>query len=250
MLTSTERVARTRIRVSPSEAGPCRVRTAISHSDATAAAVRPMLTSRGSTHARISLVPEGALLLAGDTVEIDITVDPGGRLDLDEPSGTVAFDMRGGTARWHVRVELGADAVLTWAGQPFVVSAGADVDRSLQVRYAPGARLAIRETLVLGRYGEPPGTVRQTATVLERPYRPVLLEDLPLDADSATWLLGGHRVMTSVLYVGDAATSGIGPGDDRYDLDTAGAVLWRRLGIEAHEAAIPDAWSAAVRALG
>lgn len=216
-------------------------------SDPTVALVRPMVLHHDAHTARVSLVPEGALLLAGDAIEIDVTVDPGARLDLVEPGGTVAFDMRGGRARWDVRIRLGNDAVMTWAGEPFVVAAGADVARHLDVGLGRGATLAMRETLVLGRYGEWPGRVRQyTRAAVEGV--PALVEDLPLDASTAPGLLGGHRVMCSVLLLGRDLPLALEP-EERYDLD-AGGHLWRRLGAQAHEAGLSEAWATAVRAIG
>ncbi len=241
MLTSTERLGRTRLRVSPGTGtGRCRVRTATTQSDPTASVVRPVLVAHDRRGAQVSLVPEGALLLAGDAVEIDVTVDAGMSLDLVEPGGTVAFDMRGGTARWDVRIELGDGARLSWAGLPFVVSEGADVTRSLRVRCGAGAQLLVREVLVLGRFGEGPGRLRQTTTVLDGDGRPVLVEDLPLGPDSATLLLGGHRVLSSVLALGTDLPADDRP--DRYDLAAPGAVLWRRLGHQAHEAELAAVW--------
>jgi len=249
MLTSTDRVGRTRIRVSADpDGGRCRVRTAMTGSDPSVPMVRPMVLHHDAHTARVSLVPEGALLLSGDAIEIDVTVDPGARLELVEPGGTVAFDMRGGRARWDVRIRLGNDAVLTWAGEPFVVAAGADVTRSLDMRLGRGASLAMRETLVLGRYGEWPGRVRQH-TQAALVGVPVLVEDLPLDATTAPGLLGGHRVVCSVLLLGRELPTDAVATVDRYDLDTGGH-LWRRLGTQAHEAGLPDAWAAAVRAIG
>ncbi len=102
------------------------------------------------------------------------------------------------------------------------------------------ARLSLRETLVLGRYGEQPGSVHQTTTVHD-PAGPVLVEDLPLDAASAAWLLGGSRVVSSVLSVG----ADVPETDDdlhRYDLDRPGSVLWRRLGQQAHDVELTAAW--------
>lgn len=246
MLTSTERVGRTRVRVTGDpDGGRCRVRTAMTGSDPATALLRPMVLHHDARAARISLVPEGALLLAGDAIEIDVTVDAGARLDLVEPGGTVAFDMRGRRARWDVRIRLGRGAVLTWAGEPFVVASGADVSRRLDVHLDAGAALALRETVVLGRFAEQPGRLHQrTQVTAER--RPVLVEDLPLDATSVPGLLGGHRVMASVLLLGDQLRSGSDLRPDRYDLD-AGGHLWRRLGAQAHEAALPDAWAEALR---
>lgn len=249
MLTSTERIGRTRVRVTADPDGArCRVRSAMTGSVPTAAMVRPMVLHHDARGARISLVPEGALLLAGDAIEIDVTVDAGARLDLVEPGGTVAFDMRGGRARWDVRIRLGAGAVLTWAGEPFIVAAGADVVRCLDVGIARGASLAMRETLVLGRFGEGPGRVRQHTKVTVD-STPVLVEELPLDASTAPGLLGGHRVMSTVLLLRPAIDSPPEPAQDRYDLDVGGH-LWRRLASQAHQASLEAGWAVAVRTIG
>ncbi|KRB73882.1 hypothetical protein ASE01_17880 [Nocardioides sp. Root190] len=242
VLTSTERWSRTRLRVQRGSGGsPTVVRSVVSASDTAAPSLRPMLMDRRRDHARVCLVPEGALLLAGDGVEMDIEVGDGARLDLVEPGGTVAFDMRGAAARWSVRITLGRDACLTWAGEPFVVAAGADVQRDTVIRLGAGARLALRETLVLGRFGEVPGRVRLTTTVLDD-EGPLLVEDLPLDASSAAGLLGGHRVMASVLCLGPDPVSVADDQDpDRYDLH-AGGTLWRRLGAEVHTSGLGPAW--------
>lgn len=241
MLTSTERLGRTRLSVCAGPSGGrCQVRTAVTRSDPTASAVRAMVVEHTPAGARVALVPEGALLLAGDAVELDVSVGAGLEVDLVETGGTVAYDMRGSTARWDVRIDLAAGATLRWAGLPFVVAAGAEVGRSVRVRCGAGARLALRETLVLGRYGELPGAVRQTTTV-DDPAGPVLVEELPLDADSAAWLLGGSRVVTSVLSVGGDVPE---TADDlhRYDLDRPGAVLWRRLGRQVHDVELSAVW--------
>ena len=263
MRTVTERVARTRVRVSAADGGGrCRVLTTLTRSDPCAAGLRPFVVHRDQDAARVSLVPDGALLLAGDSIELDVTVDAGARLDLIEPGGTVAFDMRGARASWDVRVRVGPDAVLTWAGEPFVVSAGADVRRRTDLHLAEGARAALRETLVLGRYGEWPGSVRQH-TAVRVAGRPVLVEELPIDPTSAPGLLGGHRVLSSVLAVGAVPDLGGpdlggpdlggpelggpdlgGPDLDRYDLG-AGGHLWRRIGAQAHHVQLAAAWSRA-----
>lgn len=246
MLTSTERTARTRIRVTPADRGRCRVRSTVALSDPTASSLRPVIVHHDATSARVSLVPEGALLLAGDRVEVDLAVDAGARLDVVEPGGTVAFDMRGGRATWDVRITLGRGAVLTWAGEPFVVAAGAAVTRSTRVRVRDGAVLALRESLVLGRHGEEPGRVHQ-ATEVHTGTGPVLVEDLTFDALTAPALLGGHRVMTSVLLVGSGPPAGT--ETDRFDLE-GGASLWRRLGVQAHEADLTAAWRAVRDGIG
>lgn len=249
MLTGTERLTRTRIRVSPGAGGArCRVRTAVSQSSPTASGLRPVIVHHDATSARVSLVPDGALLLAGDAVEVDVTVDAGARLDLIEPGGTVAFSMAGGRARWDVRLDVARGATLTWAGEPFVVAAGASVDRTTRVRLAGGARVALRESVVLGRYGEAPGAVRQRTRTSED-GRSLLVEDLFLDASTAPGLLGGHRVLASVLLLGAGGEKGAPePVADRLLLE-GGGVLWRRLATQAHEADLAAAWATAQAAL-
>ena len=137
-------------------------------------AVRPMLVPvPGSDRPRVSLVPDGALLLAGDRVRIEVRVDDGASLDLVEPGGTVAYDMRGGRAEWEVDIELGDQASLTWAGQPLIVAAGADVGRATTIQIGSDARLALRETVVLGRYGEvPDGRIKLTTRAYTSAGRP------------------------------------------------------------------------------
>lgn len=220
------------------------MRSAVTVADPTAAGIRPMLLHHDATSARMSLVPDGALLLAGDAVEIDVEVEAGARLELVEPGGTVAFDMRGGRARWDVRIRVGAGATLTWAGEPFVLAAGARVDRTTRVRLVGGGRLALRECLVLGRSGEAAGAVRQHTEVAGEADRPLLVETLSLDADTAGDLLGPARVVASVLSLGPGAAV-TGPDVDRYDLH-AGGHLWRRTTAEAHLASLAGPWASAV----
>ncbi|WP_370289137.1 urease accessory protein UreD [Nocardioides sp.] len=250
-----ERLGRTEIRLDPPDgAARCGVRTTLVRSDPTATVLRAMVLEHTADAARLALLPDGALLLAGDAIEVDVHVGAGLRLDLIEPAGTVAFDMRGARARWDVRVVLEAGAVLTWAGEPFVVAAGAEVERDISVQCGLGARVAMRETLVLGRFGEGPGRLRQHTRVVDDDG-PVLVEDLVLDAASAPLVLGGHRVLTSVLAgavavaVDETETGGAGD-PDRLELDVQGWTLWRRLGQEAHAAALPEPWRLVVEAVG
>lgn len=242
-------VSRTSIRLLPDPAGGrARLRLASGEHSPQAGGhcpvLRPMLLDAAGDRARISLVPEGAMLLADDHIDIDIEVGAGTSLEIVEPAGTVAYDMRGRHATWSVRIRLGVDASLTWAGEPFVASAGADVRRSTSVVLASGARLALRETLVLGRYGEWPGRVHTSTRVCHEHGTPLLVEDLDLDPVSAPALIGRHRVVSTVLLLTDAALPDDVATDDRYDLDSGGT-LWRRLGTDVHSTLTHQAWAAA-----
>lgn len=236
---------RTRLVVEPA-AGRPRVRIETS-GDPARPRLRAMTLSSAPGVARVCLVPDGALLLAGDQIRLDVEVGPGVRLDLVESAGTVAYNMRGASATWDVRLRLAVDATLVWAGEPFVVSADARVSRSTTVRLGDGARLAVRETLVLGRHGERTGELDQTWTATAGDGRELLVEELRLDgAVHRPGILGGQRVLGSVLAFGiDLPPEVCDTG--RLDLEDDG-IIWRRLAVEAHSAVPTEAWQAVLDA--
>lgn len=199
----------------------------------------------GPASARVALVAEGALLLADDLIEVDVSVGPDAALELIEPSGTVAYDMRGGSAQWRVRVHLAERARLRWHGRPFVVAQGADVDREVQIDLAAGATAMLRETLVLGRSGEQGGSLTQRTRV-SHGGRPLLVEDLVLGVNRPrTGLLGPWRVVDTVSVLGRRADGipeeVVGQGNHRFELEGAGTVI-RSLSGQAHAGCLGPAW--------
>lgn len=235
---------RTLIRVDAASGGRARVLASTS-GDPAKPCLRAVILESRPGYAKIALVPDGALLLAEDAIRLDIRVGTAVRLDLVEPGGTVAYDMRGGEATWDVTLDLGAGARLTWAGEPFVLAAGARVRRTTDVTLAAGARLALRETLVLGRHAERIGLLDQRWTARGPDGVEVLAEDLALGGSAhRPGILGGHRVLGSVVALGYDVPGDVAPAD-RLDLDEGGT-LWRRLATEAHRAVPEEAWHAAL----
>lgn len=199
----------------------------------------------GHASARIALVAEGALLLADDVIEIDVSVGPDATLDLIEPSGTVAYDMHGGSARWCVRVHLAERARLRWHGKPFVISQGADVSREVHVDLDAGATALVRETLVLGRSGELGGSLAQRTRVSHEGH-PLLVENLVLGAHRPrTGLLGPWRVVDTVSVLGrraeDTPKAVVGDGAHRFELEGPGTLI-RSLSGQAHARCLDPAW--------
>ena len=147
---------------------------------------------------RLALVAAQALLLAGDHVRIELRVQGLVDVEIVETAGTVAYDMRGGAARWDIDVELLDGATLTWRGQPFVVSAGADVRRVTALDLGEGCRSKLHETIVLGRAGEEGGSV-VARTHIDLAGEPLLVEELDLSPGArAGWAtLHGHRCLDS-----------------------------------------------------
>ena len=206
-----------------------------------------ILPPRGGV-ARVALLAEGALLLGGDEVEVHLVLGAGVRVEVVEPAGTVAYDMRGDRASWRVRVEAGDNSRMTWRGQSFVVSNGAQVERSTTVDLGARAVVAWRELLVLGRTGEAGGRLHTTTRVACG--GPLLVEDLVLDGSQPrVGVLGSARVLETISVVGCRAA----PGDlvtpaHRLELDREGTVL-RWWGSQAHESSLGAAWRAVVRDL-
>ncbi|MDQ6895968.1 MAG: urease accessory protein UreD [Actinomycetota bacterium] len=193
--------------------------------------------------ARVALVAEGALLVAGDTIGLHVRVGPGVTLEVVEPAGTVAYDMRGGHARWSVHVHLDRGARLVWCAEPLVVSAGARVFRTLTVELGPGAVAVLRETVVLGRAAESGGVLHQRMRVTG-PEGALLAEDLDVDgAHPQTGVLQGIRVVDTVFTLGRRATGIPAPdGAHRLELDGEGTLL-RWLGPAVHLSTLDAAWT-------
>lgn len=177
-------------------------------------AVRPLLPAADGL--RLALVGTQAGLLAGDALTLRLTVGPGARTHLVEPSGLVAYHHRGGAATWRAVIDVAEGGELSWDARPFVVSEGANVERHMDIRLAPGARMLWRDTLVLGRSGERGGAVRAT-TRATYDGRELLVEELDLSDPKLRelpGLLGPHRVVGSVTALGQT------PGGPRHPYHT------------------------------
>ncbi|WP_328327606.1 urease accessory protein UreD [Kribbella sp. NBC_00382] len=189
---------------------------------------------------RIALVAASALLLAGDHVEIQVVVSGPVKLDIIETAGTVAYAMRGGSARWDVTVELTDGAQLTWHGEPFVVSEGADVTRSMTVDLESGCTMAFRESLVFGRHGETGGTLRSSQRA-RLDGELLLAEDLDLSPTARPgWaILGDARCLDSVTALGRRL-----PDDPTtLQLEGPGSII-RRLVHDQHQSDLAQSWAA------
>ncbi len=177
----------------------------------------------------MALVGQTALLLGGDAIELQIEVGAGARLELRDVAGTVAYHGRGLAASWHTRIRLGPGASLRYLAEPFVLSDGADVTRSLTVDLAAGASAMLRETLVFGRSGEQGGRL-DAQTVLLRSGVEFCRERLVSDAGSRALpgVLSGAKVLDSVFVLGRT-----GPADESgqcFQLLDPGSTLTRYLG--------------------
>ncbi|MFE6977068.1 urease accessory protein UreD [Streptomyces sp. NPDC057682] len=153
---------------------------------------------------RVALVGRRATLLADDRVELDITVGAGVRMEIVEPSGTVAYDAHGRKSSWEARIDVAPDASLAWRAAPFVVADGADVSRDLDVHLADSAVALLSELLVLGRSGQAGGALYARQRVRHAGHS-LLADDLDLRdprARARPGILGTHRVIGTVALLG------------------------------------------------
>ncbi|MET0998282.1 MAG: urease accessory protein UreD [Marmoricola sp.] len=233
----------TRIEVIACPTGPPGVRTRLVAGDLSPRRLRS--AGAPDSTVRVALVAARALLLAGDAVRTEVLVEGPVQLDLIETAGTVAYDMRGGSARWDVSVVLRDGASLTWAGEPFVVASGASVDRSLSLDLSGGARAAVRESLVLGRTGEVGGDLR-TRTRASVDDQPLLVEDLDLARDTREgWaVLGAARCLETVTTYGVRLPESAGTLQSDRPASTV-----RTFGERHHLSRSEQAWADAVAAM-
>lgn len=208
----------------------------------------PRLISRTDRTARVGITAAQMLLLEGDQVELDIDVGEGCSLELHDIGGTVAYPPRERPAdqpgdqpgdvelsRWSTSIRLGEGATLSWRGLPLVVSQGAVTLRRTTAHLGEGARLLMRETVVLGRHGETGGRVT-TALSVSDAHGPVLLEETALDGLAPRpGILGRRRVLDSVVCAGFSPETAAG------DLvfDRPGAMA-RMIGDDAHRTALDE----------
>jgi urease accessory protein len=205
------------------------------------ARLAPRILACGATvHA--AFVPTQAGPLAGDEDRARIVVGAGAALVVEPVAATLALP---GADRivltLDVTVEAGGRLVLDEA--PLIVAAGADVVRRCTVELADGAVAALRESVVLGRDREPPGTLDSAlrATLGGR----VLLHDglrlgpAAAAADVHVALAPGHRVL------GTSWLLGLRPPAPALELAGPGA-LTRASGasLAAVDAALARTWRA------
>lgn len=167
--------------------------------DATPVVLRP--TGPGRVH----LIQAAAGPVGGDELGLDITV-AGTEVAVRSAAATVAHPGPGGAAAyWSVTATVDAGGTLHWWPEPTVVCAAADYRVRLNVDLTEGARLVLRELVVLGRAGEVGGRYRGRLTVRVDGV-PLLDTETVLDGADAA-LSGpagsaGFRVFGSVLVVG------------------------------------------------
>ncbi|MEU9100544.1 urease accessory protein UreD [Streptomyces sp. NPDC048361] len=166
--------------------------------------------ARGPYH-RVTVVGAMSAPLGGDRLALEAEVRCGTRLDVDSAAATIALPGRGGErAHYGVRLTVADGGELRWLPEQLISVRGSDLRMRTRIDLAPGARLIFREEQVLGRHGEPPGTLTTRLTV-HRAGRPLLDQELAFGPGApGGWdggaVLGGHRAAGQLLVVGPEFT--------------------------------------------
>lgn len=139
----------------------------------------PPLTFR-STPDAVYLVGSAAGPLGGDSLAVTVEVADGASVTVRSAAATVALPGVGGeVSTMTVDLEVGARASLRWIPEPLVVAARADHRMTTYVRLGEGASLVLHDDVVLGRHGEPGGSLQHRLRV-DVGGRPLLRNDLRL----------------------------------------------------------------------
>ncbi|WP_161500645.1 urease accessory protein UreD [Embleya scabrispora] len=119
----------------------------------------------------VVLVGGAAGPIGGDDLAVRVEVGPGARLRIRTAAAAVVLIGDGTPARQRVDLVIAAGGVLDWSPEPVVVAARATFHAVVHAELDDGARLFARETLILGRSGEPCGDVlsRWDAVVAGQP---------------------------------------------------------------------------------
>lgn len=163
---------------------------------------------------RATFVATQAGPLAGDHDGIRIVVGPAARLILTPVAATLALP---GVQRTLLTLDIfvGAGGRLIFDEAPLIVACGAHVQRSATIQLEDGAVAALRDTVMLGRHGEPPGILYSDLRVTLA-QAPLLHDGLRIDSPhSHVALPPGHHVLTTLCLLGARP-----PADPRPESDT------------------------------
>lgn len=179
---------------------------------------------RGDRHAaRVSLTAGSAGPIGGDELELTVQVGAGSTLVLSEISHTLLLPSHDrAVSTTTTQVTVGPGATLVWLPEPIIAAHHCDHLGITHIDLAAGARLLVREELLLGRHNEPSGQLRQSMRVT-REGQPVYHQDLQLGGEiSRTPAVSGqYRAVGSVLVVDPDWTPEIRPAARRLGATSA-----------------------------
>lgn len=168
-------------------------------------------TAGDSGAARICLAAGAAGPLGGDELALGIDVGAGSTLVLRQVSASLVLPgPRGEWSALRIGVRVGSGGTLSWLLEPMIAARGCRHRSDVRVELEAGARLVLREELLLGRHGEQPGDVVQNLRI-RYDGRPLLHQQLAVGPTAPGWdgaaVTGGRRALGSLVVVDPAWAS-------------------------------------------
>jgi urease accessory protein len=116
--------------------------------------------------ARVSVTAGAAGPIGGDSYRLQVEVGARSTLVLNDISPTLLLPgPDGACSSYVITIDVAEHATLIWLAEPLIAARGCNHSQRTDVALHPSARLMMREELLLGRHGEPCGTVRQRSSV-------------------------------------------------------------------------------------
>ncbi|WP_167760890.1 urease accessory protein UreD [Geodermatophilus sp. DF01_2] len=162
-------------------------------------------TDGAANVARVCLAAGAAGPVGGDELVLRVDVGRDSTLVLRDVSATLLLPGPGGEqSSTRVTVHVCSGATLVWIPEPVIAAHGCRHRSDIRVDLDPGARLLLREELLLGRHRESPGTVYQHLRV-RLDGRPLLNQQLSVGPGAPGWgspaVTGGRRALGTLLVV-------------------------------------------------
>jgi urease accessory protein len=136
--------------------------------------------------------------LAGDDLELEVEVGPRATLTVRTAAASVALG-GGMPSHLQIRVRVAAGGELRWLPEPVVAAQGCDHRMDATVDVAADGRVTWREEILLGRHGEPSGSVTTRLTA-DAGGAPLVRHELALGPGAP--YSGGPAVVGSARAVG------------------------------------------------
>ncbi|MDN5872439.1 MAG: urease accessory protein UreD [Nitrococcus sp.] len=165
--------------------------------------------------ARVCLAAGAAGPIGGDQLALEVDVGADSVLILRDISATLLLPGPDGEpSRTRTDIHVAAGATFIWLPEPMIAARDCHHINDVRVELDSGARLLLREELLLGRHGESPGTVRQRLRV-RLGGCPLYQQHLDIGPGAAGWdspaVVGDHRALGSILAVDPAWSDGTPP---------------------------------------
>jgi urease accessory protein len=167
----------------------------------------PPIALRQTGPNQVHLVHAAGGPLGGDELALDLHLGTCSCLHVRSAGATVVQPSDpAAPARWTVVADLADGAVLDWRPEPLVVCDGAELHCAMTVALSRGARVMLREVVVLGRAGQRGGRFHGEFTV-ECDGAPLLTHTLLLDGADPVLTgpagTGGTRVVGMLAIMGE-----------------------------------------------